>query len=168
MSEVTTKSATLHYREAGSGIPVVMLHATLHDHHDFDPIFDAVAREFRAIAVDWPFHGASTQPADLEPTAMALADVLEDLVDTLDLGPAAFIGNSVGGYAAARLAIRRPSAVASLVLVNTGGFTPSTPATRAFCRALGRAALNRRIIPSLVPRYMHARTDNDRSLVGTS
>jgi Predicted hydrolases or acyltransferases (alpha/beta hydrolase superfamily) len=165
MPKMTMSTTRVHYREAGAGPPVVMLHATLHDHHDFDAIFDAVAREFHAIAVDWPFHGESTQDSGLTPTAMVLADVLEELVDALELGPAVFIGNSVGGYAAARLAIRRSGAVAALVLVNTGGFTPSTPATRAFCRVLGRSSVARRVMPTLVPRYMKPRTDNDRAVI---
>ena len=44
MPTLETHSSLLHYREEGTGVPVVMLHATLHDHHDFDGIFDSIAR----------------------------------------------------------------------------------------------------------------------------
>ena len=51
--------------------------------------------------------------------------------------PAIFIGNSLGGNVAARLAIEMPEKVAGLVLVSPGGFTPHTAVTRGFCRLQG-------------------------------
>jgi pimeloyl-ACP methyl ester carboxylesterase len=75
------------------------------------------------------------------------------------------IGNSVGGFAAARLAITRPGCVAGLVLVNTGGFVRLTPAVRSFCRMLGTPAIFRRAAPLFVRGYMKPRTDNDRRIV---
>ena len=44
-------------------------------------------------------------------TAALLADVLEDVVAALDLGPAVLLGNSIGGFAAVRLAARHPERV---------------------------------------------------------
>jgi pimeloyl-ACP methyl ester carboxylesterase len=75
------------------------------------------------------------------------------------------IGNSVGGFAAARLAINRPEAVAGLILVNTGGFVPLTPVIRTFCRVLGTPAVFRRVAPLMVRGYMKAKTDSDRQIV---
>ena len=92
------------------------------------------------------------------------ADVLEDLVTTLDLSSAAFIGNSVGGYAASRLAITKPERVRALVLVNAAGFTPNNLVTRAFCRAMGTPAINRRLLPRLVPRYVKPASDLDMAI----
>lgn len=75
------------------------------------------------IALDWPGHGDSPSPTpDYRPTAASFADVLADVVAGLDLPSAAFIGNSVGGFAAARLAITDQQRVSQLVLVNAGGF----------------------------------------------
>jgi pimeloyl-ACP methyl ester carboxylesterase len=153
------------YSDIGSGQPVVMLHANLHDHHDFDAIAPALGEDYRVIAVDWPGHGESDTP-QLPRTASGtlFADVLEDFVAALDLPPAAFIGNSVGGYAASRLAITHPERVGALVLVNAAGFTPNNAATRTFCRAMGTPVIARRLLPRLVPRYMKPGNDLDAAI----
>jgi pimeloyl-ACP methyl ester carboxylesterase len=165
MTTIQTRTGRVTYRESGSGPTVLLLHATLHDRHDFDPIVETLARRYRTIAVDWPGHGDS-DPVDAttEPGAPLFADVLEDVVDGLGLSRAVLIGNSVGGFAAARLAITRPESVAGLVLVNTGGFVPLNPMTRTFCRVMGTPAMFRRTAPLFVRGYMKARTDSDREI----
>jgi pimeloyl-ACP methyl ester carboxylesterase len=151
----------VYYEERGSGLPVVMLHATLHDHHDFDAVAERLSDRFRTIAIDWPGHGQSAAAAVGAP---ALADTLEEIVAGLDLPSAVFMGNSVGGYAAARLAITQPERVAGLVLVNAAGFTSLNAVSRAFCAAIGTPAITRRLLPRLVPGYMKVRNDADRAI----
>jgi pimeloyl-ACP methyl ester carboxylesterase len=110
---------------------VVLLHATLHDHHDYDPIIDRLADRFRTIAIDWPGPIGTT----------GLANVLQDVIDALELPAAAFIASSVGGFATGRLAITRPDRVPGLVLVNVGGFVRQPAAGRvAGCSACRRYA----------------------------
>ncbi len=166
MPTIHTRAGRVAYNETGSGPTVLLLHATLHDRRDFDPILETLARRYRVIAVDWPGHGDS-DPVDpaVEPSAPLFADVLEDVVDGLGLTRAVLIGNSVGGFAAARLAINRPECVAGLVLVNAGGFAPLGPATRAFCRVIGSRAFVRLGAPAFIRGYMKAKTDNDREIV---
>jgi pimeloyl-ACP methyl ester carboxylesterase len=166
MTTLQTRAGRVAYRESGSGPTILLLHATLHDRHDFDPIIDTLAKRYRTIAVDWPGHGDS-DPVDatIEPSAPLFADVLEDVVDGLGLSRTVLIGNSVGGFAAARLAINRPESVAGLILVNTGGFVPLNPLSRSFCRVLGTPAVFRRAAPLFVRGYMKAKTDHDRRIV---
>ena len=165
MTYVQTRAGRVAYRELGSGPTVLLLHANLHDRHDFDPIVKTLASRYRTVAVDWPGHGDSDRVAGVEPSAPLFADVLEDVVDGLGLSRAALIGNSVGGFAAARLAITRPESVAGLVLVNTGGFVPLNPLSRTFCRVMGKPAVFRATAPLFVRGYMKARTDSDRQIV---
>jgi pimeloyl-ACP methyl ester carboxylesterase len=165
MTTIQTRAGRVAYREFGSGPTVLLLHAALHDRHDFDPIVETLAKRYRTIAVDWPGHGDS-EPVDatMEPSAPLFADVLEDVVDGLGLSRAVLIGNSVGGFAAARLAINRPDSVAGLVLVNAGGFVPWNPLSRNLCRVLGTPAVFRRAAPLFVRGYMKAKTDSDREI----
>ena len=142
MPSIATTHGLINYRERGSGTPVVMLHATLHDHRDFEPIFEEIARNHRAVIA------------------------LKDVVEAFELGPAIFIGNSVGGYAAAQLAIDDPERVAGLILVNSGGFTKQSPATRAFIRLMSSPAFfTKRMLPLLARAYMRAKTPSDRAII---
>src|SRR6202453_3247497 len=164
MPTIQTRAGLVSYAELGSGPTILLLHATLHDRHDSDPIVETLARRYRTIAVDWPGHGDSDAiPAVIEPGAPLFADVLEDVVDGLGVTRAALIGNSVGGFAAARLAINRPESVTGLVLVNTGGFVSlSSPPARAYCRVIGSASFVRLCFPAFIRGYMKAKTDSDR------
>jgi len=159
MPIIQTRAGRVFYAEQGRGRPVVLLHATLHDHTDFDAVAGPLAGAgHRVLAVDWPGHGLSETPAGPRPVdAPLLAGVLADLTAELDLAPAVFIGNSVGGYAAARIALDHPDRVAGLILVNTGGFIR---VPHLVARVLGVPAVNRVVFPRLVPAYMKA--DNDR------
>ena len=165
MATVQTRVGPVSYSDDGAGPVVVALHAALHDRHDFDPILPTLARGYRVIAVDWPGHGESAAPeAPFTPAAALYADVLEDVVSALDLPAAVFIGNSVGGFAAARLALIKPERVAGLVLVDTGGFLGS-PLTNAYCRLLGIPAVLRRVLPRFVRSYMHAQSAGDNAVL---
>lgn len=164
MPTVDTRAGAVAYSETGDGPALVLLHATLHDRHDYDAVAPALGEQARVIAVDWPGHGESA-PASPHPAGGPwFADVLEDVVDGLGLADVALIGNSVGGFTVSRFAIRHPERTRAVVLVNASGFTPLDPATRAFCRLMGRPGFNARAVPHLVHWYMKARTDFDRRI----
>jgi pimeloyl-ACP methyl ester carboxylesterase len=161
VNTVQTRVGKVAYSDCGEGPAVVLLHATLHDRRDFDPIVAALCADHRVIALDWPGHGESPAPVpDYRPTAASFADVLTDVVAALDLPSAAFIGNSVGGFAAARLAITDPQRVSRLVLVNSGGFIAG-PVTNLYCRTLGMPAVMKRVLPRSIRSYMRATSGND-------
>lgn len=138
-----------------------MLPAGAHSRHDFDELRDLLPHDVRTIALDWPGHGDS--PADGDGyTAMRFADLAEAVVEQLAPDGAVVVGNSVGGFAAARLAIRRPELVRGLALLAAGGFDGRPPQARAFCAAMGRPAFLRAIYPGFSKRYLRPRTDADR------
>jgi pimeloyl-ACP methyl ester carboxylesterase len=70
--------------------------------------------------------------------------VLGDVVRALG-EPAVVLGHSVGGFAAARLAIDEPDRVRGLVLVDALGFIPFGRLQRAFCAVKGVPAVTRAV-----------------------
>jgi pimeloyl-ACP methyl ester carboxylesterase len=164
MPSISTRAGEVSYSVTGTGPPIFLLHATLHSSKDFSTIIPKLSLQYRTIAVDWPWHGSSSHPTDLQPAAPLFADTLEDIVNTLDLPPAVFIGNSIGGFAAARLAITHPDKVAGLVLVNTGGFVRWSFTLRTLTRPLGIQWVNRLAMPSLVWKYMLPCNLHDKSI----
>ncbi len=156
-----TTRGEIAYDEHGDGNPVVMLSSGAHDRHDFDRLRELLPGGFRSIAPDWPGHGES--PAGNGPaSAMGFADAAEELVAQLAPEGAIVLGNSVGGFAAARLAIRRPELVRGLVLIDSGGFLPRSPQVRFFCALMARPRFLRAIYPWFANRYMRPQSEADR------
>jgi pimeloyl-ACP methyl ester carboxylesterase len=161
MPLLDTPTGQVAYDEQGSGDTLVMLASGAHDRHDFDELRALIPPRLRTIALDWPGHGESP-PGDAPASAMHLANVAEQVVERLAPDGAIVIGNSVGGFSAARLAIRRPELVKGLVIVDGGGFAGRPPHVRAFCALMSKPRFLRAIYPAFSSRYMRARTDADR------
>jgi pimeloyl-ACP methyl ester carboxylesterase len=161
MALLETTTGPIAYDERGGGNPVVLLSSGAHDRHDFDELRELLPPHFRSIAVDWPAHGESP-PGEGAATAMRFADVAEELVERLAPGGAVVVGNSVGGFAAGRLAIRRPELVRGLVLVDSGGFLGRGLQIRIFCALMARPRFLRAIYPQFANRYMRPGSDADR------
>jgi pimeloyl-ACP methyl ester carboxylesterase len=164
MATMQTSLGTVSYTDEGSGPPIVLLHAALHDRTDFAPVTDALANGRRVIALDWPGHGESPLPAT-PLRAVEFGDLLIEVADRLDFSNAVLVGNSVGGYAACRLAMERPERVAGVVLINTGGFTPHSVFTRFFCAVMGRPTVIKAMFPAFVRAYMRAKNPTDEAVV---
>ena len=164
MPSISTRVGDISYSINGTGPPIVLLHATLHTLHDFDSIIPQLSLHHQTIAIDWPWHGASSHNTDFPPTAPLFADILENIVTSLNLAPAVFIGNSVGGFAAARLAITHSEKVKGLVLVNCGGFVPWTFVLRTLTRPLGTPWVNKLIMPTMVWKYMLPQNEVDKAI----
>lgn len=161
MALFETATGPIAYDERGEGDPVVLLSSGAHDRHDWDGLRALLPPRFRSIAPDWPGHGES--PLGNGPaTAMRFADVTEELVEGLAPEGAVLVGNSVGGFAAARLAIRNPELVRGLVLVDSGGFLGRPPQVRAFCALMAKPPFLRAIYPWFANRYMRPQSDEDR------
>ncbi len=138
MPFLSLSTGPVFYHEQGEGRPVILLHANPGDRRDFNGIVPALSGHYRVISLDWPVYGDSPAPANpRQSSAMFFARVLNEFVRALALPPALIIGNSVGGYAAARLALERPEYVAGLVLVSPGGFTRPSLFSRLFCAMQG-------------------------------
>jgi len=166
MDILQTSRGAVAYDVRGEGYPVVLLPSGAHDHHDFDELRDLMPARVRTIALDWPAHGSSP-PADGPVSVSVFADVAEELVARLAPLGAVVVGNSVGGFSATRLAIRRPELVKGLVIVDGGGFIGRPLNVRAFCALMARRSFLRAIYPSFSARYVRARTDADRRARGT-
>jgi pimeloyl-ACP methyl ester carboxylesterase len=82
----------------------------------------AFAASNRVIAMDLPGFGASPMPEEKISIA-GYARGVEALLDELGVDSAAVVGNSMGGFIGAELAIRFPARVERLVLVSAAGLT---------------------------------------------
>lgn len=164
MPSVNLSTGSVHYTEHGQGVPLVLLHANPGDSQDFEAVIPALSEQYRVLALDWPGYGQSSLPKQPEKVGVLFFyQVLREFLTALALPPAFFIGNSLGGNAAARLAIESPELVHALVLVAPGGFTSLNFRTRSFCTLQGsRFSLSPYRFAS---RYLKCRTVTTRAML---
>jgi pimeloyl-ACP methyl ester carboxylesterase len=114
----------MHYREVGHGPPLVCLHGGgpgADSYSGFRANLPALSREFRLVLVDLPRFGGSEKVATALPRLSFYAGALRDFMAATGLERANFLGNSMGGQAAMKLAIDHPERVAALAVI---GGTP--------------------------------------------
>ncbi|MFD9958919.1 4,5:9,10-diseco-3-hydroxy-5,9,17-trioxoandrosta-1(10),2-diene-4-oate hydrolase [Amycolatopsis sp. NPDC058986] len=118
----------LHYHEAGAEHPetVIFLHGGgpgASAWSNFGRNLPVFAKSYRVLAVDQPGFGRSDKPTEHPQYFRHSADAVTGLMDALGIERAHFVGNSLGGGAAVRLALSHPKRAGRLVLMGPGGLS---------------------------------------------
>ena len=107
------QGAPLYYEVAGTGFPLLLIHAGVADSRMWDDHFQAFALQYKVIRYDLRGFGKSSVPAG----AYADHEDVTALLKYLDVSRAHIIGNSFGGLVALDFTLAHPEMVSSLVLV---------------------------------------------------
>ena len=108
--------ARLYYEVAGSGQPLVFVHAGIADHRMWDDQFDVFAQQYRVIRYDARGFGRS----DMPPGPFAFRDDLYGLLKHLGAEKAWLVGCSMGGATSLDFTLEHPEMVGALVLIGSG------------------------------------------------
>jgi pimeloyl-ACP methyl ester carboxylesterase len=114
VSVAPVNGVELYYELSGSGEPLVLVHGSWGDHHNWDPVVGSLAQSFRVLVYDRRGHSASERPAG-QGSVFEDADDLAALIEELGLAPAHVAGNSFGAAIVLRAATRRPEVFQSLI-----------------------------------------------------
>jgi pimeloyl-ACP methyl ester carboxylesterase len=140
----------LYYETAGTGRPLVLLHAGIADSRMWDAQMAAFAPHYQVIRYDQRGYGLSSVPD----SPYAPARDLQQLLHYLGVGQALLVGLSGGGLLALDFTLEYPEMVAAMVLTAPGlsGFQWSS-ALEAQSRQLA-AALERGDVPAAVDLWL--------------
>jgi 3-oxoadipate enol-lactonase len=172
------------YDEAGSGIPLLLVHGWPHDRSLWAGQMSGLATSARCLAPDLRGFGASTVRGPY--TIDQYADDLAAFLSTLGVSRAVVCGLSMGGYIAFSMLRRHPSLVRALVLADTRAAADSEAsrenrmqlialiqeegmeelATRQLERMVGRSTLERQPLLIEVVRRMMASTPAEGAIGG--
>jgi pimeloyl-ACP methyl ester carboxylesterase len=164
----------------GAGPPVAFAHGLFWDTRLFAPQIAALRGRRRCLAWDHRGQGRSEVTAtgyDME----TLADDAIALIERLGSGPVHFVGLSMGGFVAMRVALARPDLVRSLVLIDTSADIeppanwPRYRLMRLVAGWLGLRAVVGRLMPILFgpaflrdPSRAHERAEYRERLLGNN
>jgi pimeloyl-ACP methyl ester carboxylesterase len=139
----------------GEGPPIVFIHGLSGSWQNWLEQVPVLAREHRVVTLDLPGFGGSPMPVG-EITISRYARLLDGLLDQLGIDAAAVVGNSMGGFIGAELAIAFPQRVERLVLISAAGI--STYADPRTTRALPALRRGERILAAGAA-WMASRSD---------
>jgi pimeloyl-ACP methyl ester carboxylesterase len=130
----------IHYREAGSGRPLVFVHGALVNSRLWDDAAVLLADRFRCILPDLPL-GSHPEPmdpgADISPRG--IASIVGKVRRELGADDAILVGNDTGGALCQLLVTSEPEGFAGLVLTNCDMYDKFPP---GFFGPMFRAARN--------------------------
>jgi pimeloyl-ACP methyl ester carboxylesterase len=124
---ITTASGLrIRVAESGNprGEPILLLHGWACSFYAFRFLFEPLAqRGYHVIAVDLKGHGLSDKPVGRnEYTLDSMTSHALEVIEALQLRRVAIMGHSMGGRIGCEVALREPSLVERLHLINPVGF----------------------------------------------
>lgn len=108
-----------HWREAGEGEPVVLLHGLCASSYSWRAVFEPLARRFRVLAPDLPGHGRSSAPLDFDYSLKGFSNWLLAFIDAAGFERSHLAGSSLGGVISVMTAMDAPSRIGRAALLGT-------------------------------------------------
>lgn len=128
LDRISAGGATTAYRAAGSGPAVVLLHGLGGSSATWAGQYAAFAGRYRVVGWDMPGYGGSDNLAAGAPTSRDYAEALGGLLDSLGIGRAHIVGQSVAALIGAAFCATWPERALSYTfahgLTGLGGLAP--------------------------------------------
>jgi pimeloyl-ACP methyl ester carboxylesterase len=90
-----------------AGVPLVLVHGSWADHHNWDGVVPELSRNFRVVTYDRRGHSQSERPEGQGFTREDVDD-LAALINYLNIAPTNIAGNSFGAIVTLKLSIQHP------------------------------------------------------------
>lgn len=119
----------VHYRDEGSGAPIVLLHGTSSSLHTWDGWANVLTKTARVVRVDLPAFGLTGPSPTRDYSNDAYVDFVDRFVQKLGLERFVLAGNSLGGAISWKYALAHRDKTRALILVDSGGYPSSSRAT---------------------------------------
>jgi 4,5:9,10-diseco-3-hydroxy-5,9,17-trioxoandrosta-1(10),2-diene-4-oate hydrolase len=119
---INIKGINIHYKVAGEGSPIILLHGGSNDSSDWQHNVSSLAESYRVYAPDLIGYGLSDKP-DVKYSIDYYIDFLDNFMQEMEIEKASLIGHSLGGGIALGYILRFPQKVEKIVLVDSFGLS---------------------------------------------
>ncbi|MFI9412835.1 alpha/beta fold hydrolase [Nocardia gamkensis] len=156
----------IHYKRAGTGSPVLLLHGSGSSLHCFDQVVAGLA-DFDVIRPDLPGFGLTGPRGDRDYRIAAFTETIAAFLDAIGVAKVSVVGNSLGGNIAWNFALDYAHRVDKLVLINATGYPgKSLPlALRLARNPIGRVLIRRLSSRSATERNLRSAVGARKSVV---
>jgi pimeloyl-ACP methyl ester carboxylesterase len=129
MPDLTLDQGTIRYHDEGTGPTIVFVHGALVDGRLWQPVVLRLRDRFRCVIPELPLGSHELpMPAGTALSPPALATLVADFVEALDLRDVTLVGNDTGGALCQLLVTARPERIGRLVLTDCDAFEDFPPA----------------------------------------
>ena len=135
---------SLHFKRAGQGKPIVLLHGLFGSLDNLGAISRELSSEFDVISIDLPDHGRSSHSEQFSYDAYAQQVI--DVINLNELEQVSLLGHSMGGKVAMHLALNYPEKVSNLIVADIAPVQYGSRHNKVFdaLRAVDLAGINSR------------------------
>ena len=117
---IDAKEGQMHYRFAGSGEPIILLHMSGSNSGEYEQTGNFLSENYTVYALDLIGFGGSDKPLKKYYTMDEHAQTVIAFMDSLGIESAYFVGNLVGATISLHIASNRPERVKGLFLASFG------------------------------------------------
>ena len=149
----------LHYRDEGSGPPIVLIHANFASLIGWDPWVEALKDKYRIIRFDMTSHGLTGPDPSGDYTLPRTIELTERFIDALGLETLSIGGTSLGGTVSIHYASRHPDRIERLILLSPGALEGRSQQRRG---VPPQARVLEYILPRALPKFMLSSAYGDR------
>jgi pimeloyl-ACP methyl ester carboxylesterase len=129
--------ARVNWIEMGEGPPLVFVHGLSGCWQNWLENIPHFARRHRVIAIDLPGFGESELPHE-DISIPGYGQFVDAFLEEIGVERATIVGNSMGGFISAEVAVSHPGRVDKLVLVSAAGVITVRPAELTVAKQLAR------------------------------
>ncbi|MEZ4913163.1 MAG: alpha/beta hydrolase [Chitinophagales bacterium] len=145
--------AMIHYRDEGSGYPILLIHGSFSSLHTFNAWANELSLHYRVIRLDLQGFGLSDPREYIENPVEEFKSLLTRFLNILGVYNCHIAGSSLGGWIAWEFALAYPERIKKLVLIDAAGYLdkdniplPFKMAQAPFAGSMMRMALRRDLI----------------------
>jgi pimeloyl-ACP methyl ester carboxylesterase len=144
--EVEWRGTRLRYAICGDGPPLVLVHGLGGTIENWRALAPQLAGRHRVLVPDLPGHGGSL-PLPEARSVDALAEAALEIAEGEGIRNAVWVGHSLGGLVALRVAVLRPDTVRGVVIAAAAGIGSASRAAQVTLAVLGITRPGRLIAP---------------------
>jgi pimeloyl-ACP methyl ester carboxylesterase len=128
MPEIQLSQGTIHYRDEGSGPPIVLIHGLLVNGRVWERVVPLLSADHRVIVPDLPLGSHSrAMDAGADLSAPGLGGLIGEFLHRLGLERVTIVGNDTGGALTQIAVAAHPERIARIVLTNCDAFEHFPP-----------------------------------------
>lgn len=129
---VDIEGMKVHYRDEGSGTPILLIHGTASSLHTWDDWTAELKKQYRVIRMDLPAFGLTGPNQSADYTIPSYTNFLSKFVQKMNIDSFHLAGSSLGGNIAWNYTAQFPSKVQKLILVDASGLPTGKPQPSIF------------------------------------